>query len=86
MTDFLFRGALADLDPSLNELLELEAERQYRKLILIPSESTAPLAVRAAMASAFQNIYAEGYPDELARYLIEEARNLGLLEVNCLGE
>src|SRR3990172_1655353 len=71
MTDFLFRGALADLDPSLYELLELEAERQYRKLILIPSESTAPLAVRAAMASAFQNIYAEGYPDEETRWMSE---------------
>ena len=71
MTDFLFRGALADLDPSLYELLELEAERQYRKLILIPSESTAPLAVRAAMASAFQNIYAEGYPDEETRWMTE---------------
>jgi dCMP deaminase len=31
-------------------------------------------------------VYAEGYPDELARLLIEEARNLGLLEVCCLGE
>ena len=71
MSDYLFRGALADLDPRLNELLELEAERQYRKLILIPSESTAPLAVRAAMASAFQNIYAEGYPDEETRWMSE---------------
>ena len=71
MSDYLFRGALADLDPSLNELLELEAERQYRKLILIPSESQAPLAVRAAMGSAFQNIYAEGYPDEETRSLSE---------------
>jgi dCMP deaminase len=30
-------------------------------------------------------VYGEGYPDELARYLVEEARNLGLLEVTCLG-
>jgi glycine hydroxymethyltransferase len=71
MTDFLFRGSLADLDPELDELAQLEAERQVRKLILIPSESAAPLAVREAMASAFQNIYAEGYPDEDTRWMSE---------------
>ena len=59
MSDFLFRGSLADLDPAIFELGQIEAERQFRKLILIPSESTAPLAVREALSSAFQNIYAE---------------------------
>ena len=63
MTDFLFRGKLAELDPDVFGLTQLEQERQARKLILIPSESTAPLAVREALGSAFQNIYAEGYPD-----------------------
>ncbi len=29
-------------------------------------------------------VYAEGYPDELARYLIEEAQTRDLLEVRCL--
>ncbi len=72
MSDFLFRGSLADLDPEVFELTQIEAERQYRKLILIPSESQAPLAVREAMASAFQNIYAEGYPDEDSRQMTEE--------------
>jgi len=72
MSDFLVRGSLADLDPEVYELTQLEAERQYRKLILIPSESQAPLAVREAMASAFQNIYAEGYPDEDTRWMSEE--------------
>ena len=62
MSDYLFRGTLADLDPEVYELTQIEAERQARKIILIPSESQAPLAVREAMASAFQNIYAEGYP------------------------
>jgi len=71
MSDFLFRGSLADLDPDVYELSQLEAERQARKLILIPSESQAPLAVREAMASAFQNIYAEGYPDEETRTMTE---------------
>ncbi len=72
MTDYLFRGKLADLDPDVFELTQLEQERQARKLILIPSESSAPLAVREALASAFQNIYAEGYPDEETRWMTEE--------------
>ena len=41
MSDFLFRGSLRDLDPDVYELTQIEAERQYRKLILIASESTA---------------------------------------------
>ena len=72
MSDFLFRGSLKDLDPDVYELTQLEAERQARKLILIPSESQAPLAVRDAMGSAFQNIYAEGYPDDELRRMTEE--------------
>ena len=71
-SDFLFRGSLASLDPDVYELIQLEAERQYRRIILIPSESSAPLAVREALSSAFQNIYAEGYPDEESRWLTEK--------------
>ncbi|MBM4425630.1 MAG: serine hydroxymethyltransferase [Chloroflexi bacterium] len=71
MPDYLFRGNLAKLDPDVYELTQLEAERQYRKLILIPSESTAPMAVRETLMSAFQNIYAEGYPDEETRWMSE---------------
>jgi glycine hydroxymethyltransferase len=67
MRDFLFRGSLADYDPDLRQLIEVEAERQDRKLILIASESTAPMAVREALSSSFQNLYAEGYPDEDTR-------------------
>ncbi len=72
MSDFLFRGSLKDIDPAVYELIQLESERQYRKLILIPSESTAPFAVREAMGSSFQNVYAEGYPDEETRWMSEE--------------
>jgi glycine hydroxymethyltransferase len=72
MEDFLFRGNLAEIDPAIYELTQLEAERQYRKLILIPSESQAPMAVREALSSAFQNIYAEGYPREETRYMSED--------------
>jgi len=72
MSDYLFRGSLAKLDRDVFDLTQLEAERQARKLILIPSESTAPMAVREALSSAFQNIYAEGYPEEETRWLSEE--------------
>ena len=72
MPDYLFRGSLEKLDPDVYKLTQLEAERQYRKLMLIASESTAPMAVREALSSAFQNIYAEGYPDEDMRWMDDE--------------
>ena len=58
-----FRQNLESLDPAVAGLIKNEAERQGRKLILIPSESQASEAVREALGSVFQNIYAEGYPD-----------------------
>src|SRR5512138_666134 len=72
MSDYLFRGNLTKLDRDVYDLIQLEAERQARKLILIPSESTSPLAVGEALGSAFQNIYAEGYPEEETRWMTEE--------------
>lgn len=72
MTDFLFRSKLSELDADVSELIAIEHERQNRKLILIPSESTAPPAVREALGSVFQNIYAEGYPDERMRTMSEK--------------
>jgi glycine hydroxymethyltransferase len=66
-SDFLFRGSLAELDPAVAHLIDYEAERQARKLILIPSESSPPGAVREALGSVFQNIYAEGYPHPATR-------------------
>jgi glycine hydroxymethyltransferase len=72
MSDYIFRGSLADLDPEVYELTQIEAERQVRKLILIPSESQAPLAIREAMASAFQNIYAEGYAPRATQWMSQK--------------
>ena len=71
MSDFLVRGTLAKVDPAVEELIRLESERQFRKLILIPSESTAPRAVLEALGSRLQNLYAEGYPDEETRWMTE---------------
>ncbi len=61
-SDFLLRSDLAQVAPFVADLIRWEEERQARKLILIPSESTAPQAVRQALGSVFQNVYAEGYP------------------------
>jgi glycine hydroxymethyltransferase len=72
MSDFIVRGSLSEIDPNVSRLIELEAERQARKIILIPSESLAPVAVREALGSVFQNLYAEGYPDEDTRWMTEE--------------
>ncbi|MGD1996774.1 MAG: glycine cleavage system aminomethyltransferase GcvT [Anaerolineae bacterium] len=60
--DFLIRADLEEVEPFVSDLIQWETERQARKLILIPSESYAPEAVRQALGSRFQNVYAEGYP------------------------
>lgn len=60
--DFLFRGGVGDFSPFVSDLIRWEDERQARKLIFIPSQSYVPGAVREALGSRFQNIYAEGYP------------------------
>ncbi len=67
-----FNTALEDLDPDVHQLIQLEAERQRRRIILIPSESASPVAVREALGSTFQNIYAEGYPNEDTRWMSED--------------
>ena len=65
--DYLFRGGIDELDPDVADLIRHETARQQAKLILIPSESTVPFAVRDALSSSFHNIYAEGYPLENSR-------------------
>jgi glycine hydroxymethyltransferase len=72
ISDYLFRGHLDDLDPDVAELVRHETARQQRYLIMIPSESTVPQAVRETLSSAFHNIYAEGYPLESTRQLSED--------------
>ncbi|MBC6936741.1 MAG: serine hydroxymethyltransferase [Chloroflexi bacterium] len=73
-SDFLFRGSLAELDADVAELIRHETARQARYLILIPSESTVPAAVREALASPFHNLYAEGYP-------LDETRTMSQAEI-----
>ena len=61
MTDYLTRGDLTTIDPEVAELIQHEHARQFAKLIMVPSESSAPAAVREAEGSVLQNLYAEGY-------------------------
>jgi glycine cleavage system T protein len=70
--DLFFGADVAAIDPRVNTLIQLEEERQKRRIILIPSESYAPLAVRQALGSVFTNIYAEGYPPSQMMGLDEE--------------
>jgi len=64
--------ALDRLDPGLFKLIQLEQERQMRRLIMIPSESIASQAIREALGSCFTNIYAEGYPRPETQQFTEE--------------
>ena len=72
MKDYLVRGSIEEVDPKLYELIKIEEERQYRRLILIPSESMTPKSIRRALGSGFHNIYAEGYSFDLTGGLTED--------------
>jgi len=60
--DFLFRQEIGEISPFVSDLIRWENERQARKLIFIPSQSYVPEAIRDALGTRFQNLYAEGYP------------------------
>ena len=70
-SDFLFRDGIDQIDPDVAELIRHETARQQDKLIMIPSESTAPFAVRDALSSSFHNLYAEGYPLANTRHMTQ---------------
>jgi len=72
MTDPIFKAPLSIIDPAVDELIQFEKERQQRKLIMIPSESFAPPSVLESLSSPFQNLYAEGYPEEDTRIQRED--------------
>jgi glycine hydroxymethyltransferase len=53
---------LAEVDPTIANLIRQETDRQHFQLELIPSENFVSQAVLEAMGSVFTNKYAEGYP------------------------
>ena len=65
MTDTLpstFTAPLAEVDPEIAEVLQLELGRQRDYLEMIASENFVPRAVLEAVGSVLTNKYAEGYP------------------------
>lgn len=55
-------GILAQKDPEIALVLQQEAERQRRNIVLIASENYVSHAVAEAQGSHLTNKYAEGYP------------------------
>ena len=53
---------LLEQDPEIKRIIDAEAERQKRKIVLIASENYASRAVMEAQGSILTNKYAEGYP------------------------
>jgi glycine hydroxymethyltransferase len=49
-------------DPEVADLITLEAERQFEKIRLIPSENYVSAAVLEASGTVLTNKYSEGYP------------------------
>ncbi|GGM44932.1 serine hydroxymethyltransferase [Longimycelium tulufanense] len=78
---------LADSDPELAQLVESEAERQFHKIRLIPSENYVSTAVLEATGTVLTNKYSEGYPgrryyegqqliDPIERLAVDRAKTL----------
>jgi glycine hydroxymethyltransferase len=71
MTDFINNDPLSKIDPDIKKIIDIETERQKRKLIFIPSETSSPFSVKESLGSVLQNLYAEGYPPQSSRNLSE---------------
>ncbi|MCR8671074.1 serine hydroxymethyltransferase [Agrococcus sp. HG114] len=57
-----FTSPLAEVDPEIAAVLQLELDRQRDYLEMIASENFVPVAVLEAAGSVLTNKYAEGYP------------------------
>ncbi|KAJ2776815.1 Serine hydroxymethyltransferase, cytosolic [Coemansia javaensis] len=55
---------LAEADPEMFRIIELEKVRQREGICLIPSENFTSRAVMDALGSVMQNKYSEGYPGQ----------------------
>ena len=82
-----FTRSLAEVDPEIAEIIELEKNRENSKLEMIASENFASRAILEAQGSILTNKYAEGYPgrryyggcefvDMAERLAIERAKKL----------
>lgn len=57
-----FEDPIEVVDEDIARLIQLEEQRQGRKLIMIASESICPRPVKEALNSVFTNLYSEGLP------------------------
>ncbi|HJA60016.1 MAG TPA: serine hydroxymethyltransferase [Candidatus Brevibacterium intestinavium] len=81
------QASLADIDPQIAEVLDLELGRQRSTLEMIASENFVPRAVLEAQGSVLTNKYAEGYPGK--RYYggcehVDVAENLAIERAKSL--
>ena len=83
MNDQLGFADLERIDSQLSALIAAEEKRQREKIILIPSETLTPPAVREALGSVFTSVYAEGYPRRAMRMLPPEL--LGDIDYQLAG-
>ena len=87
MSDTSLQASLADIDPQIAEVLDLELGRQRSTLEMIASENFVPRAVLEAQGSVLTNKYAEGYPGK--RYyggceFVDIAENLAIERAKSL--
>ena len=87
MTETSMQASLADIDPQIAEVLDLELGRQRSTLEMIASENFVPRAVLEAQGSVLTNKYAEGYPGQ--RYYggceyVDVAENLAIERAKSL--
>jgi glycine hydroxymethyltransferase len=85
--DRLLDAPLAEIDPEIAEVLDLELGRQRETLEMIASENFVPRAVLQAQGSVLTNKYAEGYPGK--RYYggceyVDVAENLAIARAKAL--
>lgn len=81
MTVTAHNTTLAQFDPDIAGILDLELDRQRSTLEMIASENFVPRAVLQAQGSVLTNKYAEGYPGR--RYYggceaVDQAENLAI--------
>jgi glycine hydroxymethyltransferase len=57
MSDSTHLAKVVGTDPQTAALIAAEERRQREKIILIPSESLTPPAVREALGSVFTSVY-----------------------------
>src|SRR5437868_198893 len=74
--------AVAEVDPEIARLIELEEKRQREKIRLIPSENYTSAAVLEASGTVLQNKYSEGYPGK--RYY-EGQQNVDQIEALAIA-